>query len=438
MNILEKITDNFRLKDEREDFNVIHDVVENGIQFKATNLWILIFAIFIASVGLNVNSTAVIIGAMLISPLMGPIVGIGYSVATYDFILLRKSIYNYAFAVGTGLFTSTFYFFISPINEAHSELLARTSPNIYDVLIALFGGLAGIIAIVSKKKGNVVPGVAIATALMPPLCTAGYGFATAQWNYFFGAFYLLIINSVFIALATLITTRLFKFPVSKKVDELKIKLANRWVTYVALITTIPSIYFGYTLVVKDKFERNSNNFINNETYVEGDYLLKSAINATMRTLTYGGRTLTEKEKENISSRAKNYDLGKAKIIFQQGFTMAEADKQLLETNQLTAEISRLQSELQISRFQYDSLLNNMKTGESILRELKSFYPFIKDCSAAPALKYDSDLKQTSHLTFVVVLSIQKGKQRTFSYEKTLDWLKARFPGQEIDLVVREK
>src|SRR5690606_38047795 len=143
-----------------------------------TNLWILIFAILIACVGLNVNSTAVIIGAMLISPLMGPILGMGYGLATYDFNLFRKSLINFGFAVASGLVASTLYFMVTPSGEAHSELLARTQPNIYDVIIALAGGLAGIVAISSKQKGNVIPGVAIATALMPPLCTAGYGLAT--------------------------------------------------------------------------------------------------------------------------------------------------------------------------------------------------------------------------------------------------------------------
>src|SRR5690606_1096032 len=175
---IRNILDKFSLKFEREDYQTIHDSVEKGIYFRGTNLWILIFAILIACVGLNVNSTAVIIGAMLISPLMGPILGMGYSLATYDFDLLRRSLINYGFMVGTGLFASTLYFLVSPLSEAHSELLARTQPNIYDVIIALAGGLAGIVALSSKQKGNVIPGAAIATALMPPLCTAGYGLAT--------------------------------------------------------------------------------------------------------------------------------------------------------------------------------------------------------------------------------------------------------------------
>lgn len=183
-----KVLERFDISSEREEYTVIHDVVESGIEFKGTNLWILIFAIFIASVGLNVNSTAVIIGAMLISPLMGPILGMGYSIATYDFALFKKALVNYLFAIVAGLLTSGLYFFVTPIYQAHSELLARTQPNIYDVIIALIGGLAGIVAISSRNKGNVIPGVAIATALMPPLCTAGYGLSTAIGPSFLGLF----------------------------------------------------------------------------------------------------------------------------------------------------------------------------------------------------------------------------------------------------------
>ncbi|HZH55403.1 MAG TPA: DUF389 domain-containing protein, partial [Sphingobacteriaceae bacterium] len=158
-NQMNKLFRRFNIRSEQEDYAVIHQVMESGIVFKGTNLWILIFAIFIACVGLNVNSTAVIIGAMLISPLMGPIIGMGYSLATYDFTLLKKAASNFGFAVASGLITSTLYFLVTPISEAHSELLARTQPNIYDVLIALFGGLAGIIAMSSKVKGNIIPGV---------------------------------------------------------------------------------------------------------------------------------------------------------------------------------------------------------------------------------------------------------------------------------------
>jgi uncharacterized hydrophobic protein (TIGR00271 family) len=206
-----RILDNFKLANEREDFQLVKDDIEKEIQFSRTNLWILIFAILIASLGLLTNSTTVIIGAMLISPLMGPIMGLGFGIAINDLQLLKRSILNFLFASSVSLTISTSFFLLTPIHEATSEILHRTSPNIYDALIALFGGLAGMVATSSKLKGNVIPGVAIATALMPPLCTAGYGLANLNPKYFFGALYLFFINTVFIALATLVTARLLKF-----------------------------------------------------------------------------------------------------------------------------------------------------------------------------------------------------------------------------------
>ena len=169
------ILDHFRLGNDREDAARVVDEVRSGVEYTGTNLWILVFAIFIASLGLNVNSPAVVIGAMLVSPLMGPIMGLGLGMATNDLALLKRALTNYSFALVIGLTTSTVYFWLSPLKDASSEILARTSPNVYDVLIALFGGFAGILAVCSKKRANVVPGVAIATALMPPLCAAGFG-----------------------------------------------------------------------------------------------------------------------------------------------------------------------------------------------------------------------------------------------------------------------
>jgi len=232
INLIQKILNYIDLETDVDDFDIIHKTIEKDIIFKGTNLWILVFAIIIASIGLNMNSTAVIIGAMLISPLMGPINGMGYSIATYNFPLFRKAVKNFTFAVLDGLIASTIYFSLSPISTAHSELLARTSPTIYDVLIALFGGLAGIVAISSKQKGNVIPGVAIATALMPPLCTAGFGLATGQLYYFFGAFYLFTINTVFIALSSIVISQILKFPIRSIVEDAQKKKINRWISII--------------------------------------------------------------------------------------------------------------------------------------------------------------------------------------------------------------
>ena len=201
----------FDIMPDKENEQEIVSQITKGVNFKGANLWVLIFAIFIASLGLNVNSTAVIIGAMLISPLMGPIIGMGLAIGINDLELLKRAARNFGVATLISILTATAYFLLTPLSEAQSELLARTSPTIYDVFIATCGGAAGIIALCTKGKGNVIPGVAIATALMPPLCTAGYGIATGHPLYFLGAIYLFFINTVFISFATFIGVRLMKF-----------------------------------------------------------------------------------------------------------------------------------------------------------------------------------------------------------------------------------
>lgn len=209
--------------------------IRDGVSFRGTNILILILAILIASLGLNTNSTAVIIGAMLISPLMGPIIGIGLGVGIHDFDLIKRCVRNLLMAAVFSVIASTLFFLISPVNEQHSELLARTSPTIYDVLIGFVGGGAGIIALGSTNKGNVIPGVAIATALMPPLCTAGYGLATWQLNYFFGASYLFIINSIYIAFATFIGVKLMKYK-GLVTDNARARRVRRIVYTLAILT----------------------------------------------------------------------------------------------------------------------------------------------------------------------------------------------------------
>ncbi len=248
--------------------------IREGVSFRGTNILILIIAIFIASLGLNTNSTAVIIGAMLISPLMGPIIGLGLGVGIHDFELIKRCVRNLLMTAGFSVITATLYFLISPVNEQHSELLARTSPTIYDVLIGFFGGGAGIIALGSTSKGNVIPGVAIATALMPPLCTAGYGLATWQLNYFFGATYLFIINSIYIAFATFIGVKLMKYKgVVSGGDTQRAKRMRRIVYTLAILTMLPSIYLTYNMVKQNNFNLHADEFIRAECRFPGTQVL---------------------------------------------------------------------------------------------------------------------------------------------------------------------
>ncbi|RDI09753.1 DUF389 domain-containing protein [Flavobacterium sp. AG291] len=243
--------------------------IKSNISFKGANLWTLACAIIIASVGLNVNSTAVIIGAMLISPLMGPIVGAGFALGIYDFDLLKKSLRNLLIATVVSLVVSSLYFYLSPFKDVQSELLARTSPNIYDILIAFFGGLVGVIAVTRTEKGNPIPGVAIATALMPPLCTAGYGIATGQWSFMLGAFYLYCINCTFIGIATFLIVKYLRYPAKEQVDKSWQKRLRLSITTLTLIMLVPSAWLAYSLYREQQFKKNAEAFINSEFTEKG-------------------------------------------------------------------------------------------------------------------------------------------------------------------------
>lgn len=242
------------LINEDTDYETTESNISKSVEFKGINIWILFCATILASIGLNVNSTAVIIGAMLISPLMGPINGIGFAVGTYNDDLLRQSLRNLAIMVGISLLASTLYFVVSPLSDAQSELLARTRPTIFDVLIAFFGGCAGFIATSRKDQPfTVISGVAIATALMPPLCTAGFGLATLQFKYFFGAFYLFFINSFFIAFATFLLTKYLKFPVSALVHPERERIVKRTIIIFATLVMIPSLFLAINVVKESSF-----------------------------------------------------------------------------------------------------------------------------------------------------------------------------------------
>lgn len=267
----------FSLNKDKEDEPEIVESLRRNVEFRGINVWVLIFAIFLASIGLNVNSTAVIIGAMLISPLMGPIMGIGLGLGIFDFDLLKSAAKNLAIMVVLSLATSTLYFSLSPLNQAQSELLARTTPTIWDVLIALFGGLAGIIAGASKEKGNAIPGVAIATALMPPLCTAGFGLARGEFYFFLGAFYLFCINAVFISVSTFIVVRLLRFKKHTYVDKKRERKIRNAISAIVAVTVIPSLFIAYLTVRKAVFEQRAQEFVKNEFRFNGTFALTPKI-----------------------------------------------------------------------------------------------------------------------------------------------------------------
>lgn len=433
MNFLEKIFHYLDLRSEIEDYDFIHSEIEKGIVFKGTNLWILFFAIIVASVGLNTNSTAVIIGAMLISPLMGPINWMGYSLATYNFPLFKKSAKNFTFAVLTGLAGSTLYFIISPVSTAHSELLARTSPTIYDVLIALFGGLAGIVAISSKLKGNVIPGVAIATALMPPLCTAGYGLGTGQPSFFFGAIYLFTINTVFIAISSVLVSQFLDFPIRSDVSPAQKKKLNRYISLVILITLLPSIYFGYILVKNERFAENAKHYTNNLTYVEGSYLLKNEIIPSKRIikLVYGGNTLSEASKNEIIAKLADFNIEKATVDISQGFSINDNNVE----NVLRNQVGTLSAEVKQKQQVIDSLQQLPQMGEQLLLELSQLFPEIESCSFSDTYFYTG--KKTSEKIYLVVLTSKKNSISAAEKTSIESWLKARLKSKAIKLYIEQ-
>ena len=442
---IEKLLQWFDLRSEMEGYDVIHENIEKGIVFRGTNLWVLMFAIVVASVGLNMNSTAVIIGAMLISPLMGPINGMGYSLATYDFLLLRRSLKNFTFAVGVSLLTSALYFLLTPINEAHSELLARTSPTIYDVIIALFGGLAGIVAMSSRLKGNVIPGVAIATALMPPICTAGYGLATLQFDFFFGALYLFTINTVFIAFATLIVCQFLKFPIRSIVDPARKKHVNRVISAVILLTLGPSIIFGVNLVKNEEFAQRAETFIGEVTLLGGNYLQNRQVHPATRTveLLYSGYGLNDSIRGEIINKALIHRLDTARLKIRQGYDASMVQENVRkyqsESERLAGQLAATTFTLRQTEGRVDSIRNIPLFGEKILSEIKPLFPQIAGCSYAETYLFSSvnDSTQRTGMVPMVVFTLPRNGLRQADRSRIEEWLKNRLGNEHVKTVFEE-
>ena len=327
----------FDLQPDQADASEIDETFRCGAEFRGTTLWVLILAILIASIGLNVNSTAVIIGAMLISPLMGPIMALGYGAGINDSALMRSSLFNLGLATLLSLLASTAYFLITPLSQAHSELLARTTPSIWDVLIAFFGGLAGAIGATRRIKSNLIPGVAIATALMPPLCTAGYGLAVGNWQYFGGALYLFAINCVFIAIATLVMVRMMQLPSIRLLED-RSRIKRRTVIGVVVVMTLgPSVYLATNLVQKEWFDRNSARFVTEVIRANPNVLvLSQAADYPSRQIqvTLAGERVSDAAMDAMQLRLADYALGNAKLV------LAQSGQVMPDINAVKADILR--------------------------------------------------------------------------------------------------
>lgn len=434
----------FDLRQEKEDEEETIESLKKGVEFRGTNLWVLIFAIFLASLGLNTNSTAVIIGAMLISPLMGPIMGFGLGLGITDFDLVKRSLRSYLTATLFSVVTATIYFLISPISEAQSELLARTSPTIYDVLIAFFGGLAGIVAGSTKSKGNVIPGVAIATALMPPLCTAGFGLATGNLSYFLGAFYLYFINTVFISLSTYIVVRVLKYPNKEFLDKKRAMVVRRYMMIIVTCTIIPSLYLTYRVLRNTVFDEQVRSFVNKEL----DFPNTQVLSRTVAVDTAGRKALNvvllgdevpDMMIETARARMRDYGLGGIGLNIQQGFG-SDVDINELKSVLMKDLYKNNEELIQAQAVQIDSLKHTVDRYRrashlalSLTPELRVLYPQVERLACTPTIIANTvqDKPDTVLLVYVKVKNaLTPDEQRKLS-----QWMAARTEEKDIKLII---
>lgn len=435
---------NFDIRQEKEDDRETIESIKRGVEFKGTNLWVLIFATFIASLGLNMNSTAVIIGAMLISPLMGPIMGFGLGLGTFDFELIKRAFRNFATATVFGIITSTIYFLLTPIDEAQSELLARTQPTVYDVLIAFFGGLAGIVASSTKSKGNVIPGVAIATALMPPLCTAGFGLASGNLYYFFGALYLYFINTVFISLATFLVVRLLKYPKKVFLDKQREKIVTRYVGLIVFFTIVPSLFLSYNLIRSSYFENRVQTFIAEELNFPDTQILSKRVTDTSEEkaveVVLIGQTVPDASIANARAKMPKYGLKDVRLVVRQGFGQEATDINELKSLLMRDLYKNSEEVLREQTIQLDSLRRRVNAYQSserltaeLLPEMRVLFPSVVEvsCSNTYILRTDTARADTVLLVYLRSETPLREEERA----KIKRWLSARVEMENIKLLI---
>lgn len=414
--------------------------IRNNIYFRGPNAWILAIAIIIASVGLNVNSIPVVIGAMLISPLMGPIFGLGLGLGISDVQLVKSSGKNLLVMVAISITASFLYFAITPLSLSNpTELLARTNPTIYDVLIALFGGFAGIFEQCRKEKGTVFAGVAIATALMPPLCTAGFGLAGGNFGYFFGAMYLFFINCLFIMLATYISVKYFEFRQTEFSDISTGRKTKRIITMLIILFIVPSIWSAVILINQNRFEENAIAFIeHSKSYGKSiiyDYKIDHNDGSTIE-LSFVGEPLDDSTKNNIYNTASRYGINKEQLIINDHTTTDSVneielvkdiyDRMDQEIGSREVEIARLRAELK----KYESTAIPYT---QLSREIASNYPTVREVHIArgEGVAIDS-IESSKHSTIVVLYTSESIDSDT--HNKMESWLKIRLEEESIILL----
>ena len=434
----------FNALPDKTDETATVEQISDGVTFRGANLWVLIFAIFIACLGLNLNSTAVIIGAMLISPLMGPIIGMGLAVGRADLELLKRSLTNYGVSTVISVLTAALYFQLTPLTEAQSELLARTSPTLYDVLIALFGGAAGILAISTGGKGNVIPGVAIATALMPPLCTAGYGLAMGEWSFFFGACYLFFINTVFIALATYLGVRLLQFQPKQFVDKARLAVVNRYIAVIVVVTMLPAVYMTTQIIRQSVFENHVKQFVKQELNQPGTRILSEQADRETKTLDVValGAALPNEMIEAARQRLADYQLADYQLNVIQG---AQSDSLLLARNNAGTQQSlsgldqqhlALQAErvAQLERETADYRRLDALARE-IVGEVKAVCPKVESIGLSKITETPVDSGAVR--SYVLAVANSRTPLPTADRDRLAQWLKVRTQADSLRLVTAE-
>lgn len=416
--------------------------IRSNIDFKGPNAYILAFAIVVASVGLNTNSIPVIIGAMLISPLMGPIFGIGYGLGTNDTSFLKTSFKNLLVMVVISILASGLFFLISPLElENPTELLARTNPTIYDVLIALFGGFAGIVEISRRDKGTVISGVAIATALMPPLCTAGFGLATGSLKYFAGAMYLFFINSIFIAIATFLTVKYLKFPMATFTDPAKKKRVSRWVAVLTVVIIIPSVYSAIVMIQENNFNQTAKEFIAKNKELSRSYIYDYGIYTHSKPpkieLYIAGETLSKEELNAVYVSARELGLTDDQIIISQRAATDQNDM----TDRLAIQSIYERSDQEIRK--REEIISNMEKElqtykskelpcEQITNELMAQYPSLSDVTLTRGYTISTDSLGRKE-EIIIILNAEKTISAE-NMEKLRKWLMVRLDFQNIKLL----
>lgn len=406
--------------------------IRSNVSFRGPNVWILAFSIIIASVGLNVNSTAVIIGAMLISPLMGPIIGIGLGLGVNDTKLIRVGLKNLIVMVGISLIASTLYFLLTPLKLANpTELLARTNPTIYDVIIALFGGAAGLLEISRKEKGTVLSGVAIATALMPPLCTAGYGLATGTFKYFFGALMLFIINGVFIIIATYVMSKILGFQEYEFQDQKTAKRTRTLVTLVVILVAVPSILSAVRMIKSNTFQQNASSFVADNRMLSSGYIYDYEVDTHKGgriSLYIAGSMLDDADKEKLKSSARDHGIDPERISFYEHQIVPgedrSADKLVKDIYERTdSEISKREAEIRVLENELTKYRQQEIPYLQISRELTSQFPQVKDIYISRGADINTDSLSTQDCILVVAKT-----ERVLDDEdkqKMTDYLKVR-------------